>query len=955
MRNPSWTPIAGRYVVDDIVVDARLRKVVRPEGKAELTQRVFDLLLVFLCEPHVLHTRASLFERVWGSTCVEDANLTQSISVMRRALGEERKTWIRTLSKQGYAFEPPGSVECIAAGDDMATPAADISALRPQPINAGRPLPLRSRRMFSIIVGSVLAAALLMLPGSKNMPAPDSTAAQAAVRHAAIALVLVEAENPGATAAERWATKLLTEWLRWKLSCMPAVSLVNAEDLIAERSTSTYFMDLSVAASPVRAGRFDFAIRFRPAYAGAKTAGGNVVDAFQQTVSLSGGAERLPAMVDGVSNAALTRIFPQRALDRWPSLALDVRSAVKYTEAIEAYQRRDTAAASALLRDVVAGAPDFGPARMRLAQALAHDGRMLEAAEQANLARGLSTPLPADAAAVLAAEADAMAPGRADESVRAYARLYAAHPARVDFLLAQAQLLLRANRPEAAMRLLSRPEWKRQPPSVRILHRLAMSESAMTLGYLDQARENAAEAISLIGATDGGWARELGTAQLMYARAWHQQFRTRSKPELHSQAASTFEAQGYRRGALTARFYEALSRSDIAAAETQLRQLLAVIRGSGDRSAEIKLLRSMAEQYAEAGMREPSNRLRTQAYAVASRVGDVAARQLLDLDMLGEDLLAGRLEQAQRRIDRLRANRLWTKYRFRVSRRESDLLTLQGRHREALSVLDGKLAESARSARLDVSPVEAAKIACARMETLLTMGELSMARAQLHGCRDSGSASVPVLAALGEAGIAYHSGNLQEARRHADEAERLLMRRAMHTGHLAMGAALAGLLTRLRDYDRAERLYASLYAGAEREGYALLLAEIEVGQAEIAAVRRDWNASARYADTVRKRFPAGLWRFGSRLELLEIAQQSSAGDVFAARARATALAAQAQRLGDAVVKAQASAFAPVAIAVNSDGSHGYASLQPASLPDSGELDWLIAPDRTFAHAHRRVH
>ena len=961
MRDSSWAPNTGRYVVGDISVDPRRRTIVRPDREIELTQRVFDLLLVFLSAPHALHTRESLFEQVWGSTCVEDANLTQSISVIRKALGEERKDWIRTLSKRGYAFEPPGEVDYVAAeapasrADEAAadTVPSDIRIIPP------RDAANRRRPMLSMSAGTIgmsfVMAALLALPGSSSAPdtAPQQTESTTRDDHSGIAIVLVAANDPQATATERWATALLKEWIGWKLGCLPTVSLVREEDLIAGRTMPTYFVDLKVEASPLEAGRFDFAIGFRPVYRTAANTGGNYgahsAEGFRQRVSLVGGRDRLPTMIDAVSNGTIARMFPRRSQDRWPALALDARTATQYTDAIAAGLRHDTNA-TAQLRDVIAAAPDFGPARMRLAQALAQDGQLLQAAEQAALAQRLLTSLPADAASVLAAEAAAMAPGNTDAAARSYARLYAANPTRMDFLLAQVRLLMRANQPEAAMRLLSRPEWKRQPQRLRILHRIAMSESAMALGYPDEAQANAADAINLIGRAGGNWTRELGTAQLMYARAWHQQFRTGSKPELHIRAARTFEADGNRQGALTAQFYEAAARADIPATESRLRQLLEVIRSNGDRSAEIKVLRSMAELYGSIGMREPANRLRTQAHEAASLIGDVPARQLLDLDLLGEDLLSGNFEQAQTRIHRLRENRLAAKYDFRVARKESALLSLQGRHREALSVLDEKLTGSTRSERLDVSPSEAAKIACARMHTLLTMGELSMARAQLQGCHDSGSASVPVIAALGEAGIAYHAGHLQDARRHTDEAERLLSQRPMDPGRLSMGAALAAMLTRLHDHDRAERLYASLYPEAERMGYVLLLAEIEVGMAEIAAARRDWISSARYAEAARRRFPADVWSFSSRLELLDIARQLSTGDVAAAGTRARTLAVRAERLGDAVVQRQAAALSPIMIAKSSASEDSHGILRFATGPEAGGIDWLIAPRTRFTQA-----
>jgi len=111
MTTPSPMPGDGAIlVVGDVRIDLRYRRVIRPDGQAELPQRMFDLLLVFLAEPGVLHTRDTLFGRVWPGVVVEDSNLSQSVWMLRKALGEPRKHWIRTVSKRGYVFEPPTAV-----------------------------------------------------------------------------------------------------------------------------------------------------------------------------------------------------------------------------------------------------------------------------------------------------------------------------------------------------------------------------------------------------------------------------------------------------------------------------------------------------------------------------------------------------------------------------------------------------------------------------------------------------------------------------------------------------------------------------------------------------------------------------------------------------------------------------------------------------------------------------
>ncbi len=116
-KGQSWPANTYRLRVGEVEFDLRFRSVHRDGTVHELNQRCFDLLLLFLREPQVLHTRDEIFRRVWSGVVVEDANITTTIWVLRKALGEEAKGWIRTVAKKGYVFDPPGPLEPVAASD----------------------------------------------------------------------------------------------------------------------------------------------------------------------------------------------------------------------------------------------------------------------------------------------------------------------------------------------------------------------------------------------------------------------------------------------------------------------------------------------------------------------------------------------------------------------------------------------------------------------------------------------------------------------------------------------------------------------------------------------------------------------------------------------------------------------------------------------------------------------
>ena len=102
----------GRYSVD---VGERL--LFDGTDVISLTPKVFDTLL-FLIENvgHVL-SKEEIMEKVWSDSFVEENNLAQNISILRRSLGERIGgiKFIETVPKRGYRFIAP--VELIAASE----------------------------------------------------------------------------------------------------------------------------------------------------------------------------------------------------------------------------------------------------------------------------------------------------------------------------------------------------------------------------------------------------------------------------------------------------------------------------------------------------------------------------------------------------------------------------------------------------------------------------------------------------------------------------------------------------------------------------------------------------------------------------------------------------------------------------------------------------------------------
>jgi len=100
------TDAALIYDFGDFRLDVRERQLLRNGQPVALTVKVFETLKVLLERSGQLITKDELIRHLWPDTVVEDNNLTQHISALRRALGEQRDggRFIETVPRVGYRF-----------------------------------------------------------------------------------------------------------------------------------------------------------------------------------------------------------------------------------------------------------------------------------------------------------------------------------------------------------------------------------------------------------------------------------------------------------------------------------------------------------------------------------------------------------------------------------------------------------------------------------------------------------------------------------------------------------------------------------------------------------------------------------------------------------------------------------------------------------------------------------
>ncbi len=94
------------YDFGDFRIDTGKRLLLRAGDHVPLTPKVFDTLLLLVAHQGQVLDKQELMSSIWPDTSVEENNLNQNISTLRRILGETRgeNRYIATIPGTGYCF-----------------------------------------------------------------------------------------------------------------------------------------------------------------------------------------------------------------------------------------------------------------------------------------------------------------------------------------------------------------------------------------------------------------------------------------------------------------------------------------------------------------------------------------------------------------------------------------------------------------------------------------------------------------------------------------------------------------------------------------------------------------------------------------------------------------------------------------------------------------------------------
>jgi DNA-binding winged helix-turn-helix (wHTH) protein/TolB-like protein len=116
------------YRFGEFVLDPRRRLLSRAGSNVTLTSKAFDVLHFLVRNPNRLITKEELLRSVWGDAFVEEGNLTQYISHLRKALGDnlsEDARLIVTIPRKGYQLT--GDVTLTETPDASGQHAVQVS------------------------------------------------------------------------------------------------------------------------------------------------------------------------------------------------------------------------------------------------------------------------------------------------------------------------------------------------------------------------------------------------------------------------------------------------------------------------------------------------------------------------------------------------------------------------------------------------------------------------------------------------------------------------------------------------------------------------------------------------------------------------------------------------------------------------------------------------------------
>jgi TolB-like protein/DNA-binding winged helix-turn-helix (wHTH) protein/tetratricopeptide (TPR) repeat protein len=187
------------------------RLLLREQVPVRLPPKAFDALLLLVENPGHLLEKEELLTKVWPGTFVEESNLAQHISILRKALqdGENGVRYIETVPKRGYRF--------IAEVRTLGEPAGAPESARSRPR-------LRSLTFAVAGLAVLLAASIMTLPVWKGRHGAGPDPIQS--------LAVLPLRNLSGDPAQDYFAEGMTEALITDLARIPGLKVISRTSIV---------------------------------------------------------------------------------------------------------------------------------------------------------------------------------------------------------------------------------------------------------------------------------------------------------------------------------------------------------------------------------------------------------------------------------------------------------------------------------------------------------------------------------------------------------------------------------------------------------------------------------------------------------------------------------------------------------------------------------------------------
>ncbi|HEY0761708.1 MAG TPA: winged helix-turn-helix domain-containing protein [Pyrinomonadaceae bacterium] len=157
------------------------RVLLREGETVPLTPKVFDILVTLVEHGGQVVAKDDLMKRVWPNTFVEEGNLTQNISLLRKALGESPGgvQFIETVPRRGYRFVADTNQSWADNGESV-VPAVEVESPPVVPISntVARSNGAKRTPLYALVAGIVVIGIIGLVYFTSAGKAGNATAIQ---------------------------------------------------------------------------------------------------------------------------------------------------------------------------------------------------------------------------------------------------------------------------------------------------------------------------------------------------------------------------------------------------------------------------------------------------------------------------------------------------------------------------------------------------------------------------------------------------------------------------------------------------------------------------------------------------------------------------------------------------------------------------------------------------------